>query len=227
MARPSFRRCTLAGIFRRRNGNEMNLCPWRRSWQECLQPRRFRCVRRGRFAPAREARDGDRAGGEASALRGGDGGLLRRPSSRPRVRRSRPRRAADVARICPALRQGAEERRSRRRGDRGSGDAADDAVRRTEEPGPARYADASSIKRPVGRRTDGSDQSVARHSAGARNCRAAGQAEARAVPGRPDGRTRRSGLEPADDPAGRRRSRRNGPSSIDGSLPSTPSSSAG
>ena len=77
--------------------------------------------------------------------------------------------------------QGAEERRSRRRGDRGSGDAADDAVCRTEEPGPARHADASSIARPAGRRADGSDQSVARHPAGARNGRAAGQAEARAV----------------------------------------------
>ena len=112
-----------------------------------------------------------RAGGEASALHRGDGGLLRRSPSRPRVRRSRPRRAADVARICPALCQGAEERRSRRRGDRGSGDAADDAVRRTEEPGPARYADASSIARSVGRRADGSDQSAARHPAGARTRR--------------------------------------------------------
>ena len=92
-----------------------------------------------------------------------------------------------VARICSALHQGAEERRSRRRGDRGSGDAADDAFCRTEEPGPTRHADASSIARPVGRRADSSDQSVARHSAGARNGRAAGQTEARAVPGRADG----------------------------------------
>ena len=44
-----------------------------------------------------------------------------------------------------------------------------------------------SIARPVGRGADSSDQSVARHSAGARNGRAAGQAEARAVPGRADG----------------------------------------
>ena len=42
-----------------------------------------------------------------------------------------------LGRICPALRQGAEERRSGRRRDRGSGDAADDALCRTEEPGPA------------------------------------------------------------------------------------------
>ena len=36
--------------------------------------------------------------------------------------------------ICPALHQGAEERRSRRRGDRGGGDPAEDALCRTEEP---------------------------------------------------------------------------------------------
>ena len=39
----------------------------------------------------------------------------------------------------------------------------------------------------LGRGADSSDQSVARHSARARNGRAAGQAEARAVPGRADG----------------------------------------
>src|SRR5271154_5351860 len=50
-----------------------------------------------------------------------------------------------------ALHQGAEERRSRRRGDRGGGDPADDALCRTEEPGPTRHADTSSIARPVGR----------------------------------------------------------------------------
>ena len=37
-----------------------------------------------------------------SALHRGDGGPPRRSPSRPRVCRSRPRRAADVARICPA-----------------------------------------------------------------------------------------------------------------------------
>jgi hypothetical protein len=96
---------------------------------------------------------------------------MRGSSSRPRVRRPRPRCPADVARICPALHQGAEERRSRRRGDRGGGDAADDALCRTEEPGPARHADASSIARPVGRGADSSNQSVARHSSGARDGR--------------------------------------------------------
>jgi transposase len=43
------------------------------------------------------------------------------------------------------------------------------------------------IPRPPGRRADGSDQSAARHSVGARIGRAAGQAEARTVPGRADG----------------------------------------
>ena len=40
----------------------------------------------------------------------GDGGLLRRSSSGPRVRGSRSRGPADVAGICAALREGAEER---------------------------------------------------------------------------------------------------------------------
>ena len=97
-----------------------------------------------------------------------------------------------------------------------------DALRRTEEPGSARRADASPISRPPGRRADGSDQSAARHSAGARIGGRAGQAEARAVPGRADGRTGRSGIEPADDLARRRRSRAMGLSSIGGSRPSTP-----
>ncbi len=132
---------------------------------------------------------------------------LRRPSPRPAVRRPRSRRPADVARIRPPLCQGAQERRSRRRGHRGGRDAADDAVRRTEEPGSARHADASPISRPSGRRADGSDQSAARHSAGARLRRSAGQAEVRTVPGRIDGRTGRNWIEPANDLARRRRSR--------------------
>ena len=101
-----------------------------------------------------------------SSVRCRDGGLLRGSSSRLRVRRPRPR--------CPAGRRlnmsGPTSRRRRttdprRRGDRGGGDPTDDAVCRTEEPGPTRHADASSIARPVGRGADSSDQSVARHSA--------------------------------------------------------------
>ncbi len=44
-----------------------------------------------------------------------------------------------------------------------------------------------------------SDQSGAHHPAGARVRCAAGQAEARMVPGRVDGRAGRSGIEPAND----------------------------
>ena len=51
----------------------------------------------------------------------------------------------------PTKRQGAEERQSRRRGDRGGDEATNDVLCRTEEPGPTRYADASSIARPSGR----------------------------------------------------------------------------
>ena len=126
----------------------------------------------------------------------GNGSLRRRPPSRPGVRRSRARGAADVARICPALRQGAEERRSRRRRDRRRGEAPDDAVCRAEEQKPARPTDAPSIERPIGRRTNRPDQSVARDPSGARNRRPSGQAEAQAIPRRDDGRARRTGVEP-------------------------------
>ena len=61
--------------------------------------------------------------------------------------------------------------------------------------------------RPPCRRADGSDQSAARHSPRARIRGSTGQAEAREVPDRPDGRTGRSGVEPADDAARRRRAR--------------------
>lgn len=56
----------------------------------------------------------------------------------------------------------------------------------------------SSIARSTGRRADGSDQSVARHPVGAWVCRAAGQAEARAVSERIDGRAGRSRPKPTN-----------------------------
>src|ERR1700722_13345000 len=65
--------------------------------------------------------------------------------------------------------------------------------------------------------------SAARHSAGERVGRAAGQVEAQAVPERADGRARRSELEQTHDPARRGCPR----SSIDGSQPSMLNSSAG
>ena len=49
------------------------------------------CVRRGCDASQGEAGDADCSGGEASSVRCRDGGLLRGSSSRPRVRRPRPR----------------------------------------------------------------------------------------------------------------------------------------
>ncbi len=63
------------------------------------------------------------------------------------------------------------------------------------------------IARSTGRGADGSDQSVARHPAGARICCSAGQAKARAVSERTDGRARRSRPEPTNCSARRRRSR--------------------
>ena len=63
------------------------------------------------------------------------------------------------------------------------------------------------IARSVGRGADGSDQSVACDPAGARDGCAAGQAEARSVSERTDGRARRSRLEPANCSPRRRRSR--------------------
>src|SRR5580704_4601458 len=122
MACPSFRRRRLAG--ESGGGRDGYLCAWRRPRQERLQRGWAGCVRRGCDASQGKAGDADCSGGEASSVRCRDGGLLRGSSSRPRVRRPRPRRSADVARICPALHQGAEERRSRRRGDRGGGDPA-------------------------------------------------------------------------------------------------------
>src|SRR5580658_1644734 len=80
--------------------------------------------------------------------------MLRRPPPRPDFRHRRSRCPADVARICPPLCQGAQERRSRRRRDRGSSDAAYDALRRTEEPGSARLQTLHrSRDRLVGERT--------------------------------------------------------------------------
>ena len=51
----------------------------------------------GAVVMRRKVRREDCSGGEASSVRCRDGGLLRGSSSRPRVRRSWARRAADVA----------------------------------------------------------------------------------------------------------------------------------
>jgi len=126
MARPSFRRRRIAGSSGGGIGHGFgdDLCSWRGSRQERLQRSGAGFVRRGRHASQDETRDISRAGGEAACVRCRNGGMLRRPPPWPAVRRPRSRRPADVARICSPLCQGAQERRSRRRGDRGSRDAA-------------------------------------------------------------------------------------------------------
>ena len=59
-----------------------------------------------------------------------------------------------------ALREGAEERRPRRRGDRRGGDAADHAVRGAEVRGAGRLADAASGPVAAGERPDTADEPV-------------------------------------------------------------------
>ena len=113
-----------------------------------------------------------------SHLCGRDGGLLRCPPSRPPTCGTGPPGATDVAGVCSALRQGAEERRSRCRGDRRGGDPTDDAVCRAESRGTARHADAASRPRPPGRRAHGVDQSAPCHPARARDHHPAGSAQA-------------------------------------------------
>ena len=89
----------------------------------------------------------------------------------------------DVRLMSPeCVRPYVKAQKTRRRGDRGSGEASDDAVCRTEEPGPARHANPASVEGSIGWRANGCDQSAARHRAGARNGCASGQTEARAVP---------------------------------------------
>src|ERR1700686_1053660 len=87
----------------------------------------------GRFGPGCFATpDAAERGGElcheSPALRCGGGGVLRRPPSGPGVCRSGTRGPPDVAGIYAPLCEGTEERRSGRRGDRGGGEPADDAV---------------------------------------------------------------------------------------------------
>src|ERR1700733_16256411 len=59
-------------------------------WEERLQCRRPRRVRRSRLTAAGKGPNADRIGCETSALRGRDGSVLRGPSYRSRLRRSTP-----------------------------------------------------------------------------------------------------------------------------------------
>ena len=94
------------------------------------------------------------------------------------VRGAGPRGSADVAGIRAPLREGTEERRPRCRGDRGSGDATDDALCSGEERGTVRRAGAASGPRAAGGGADGADQSSARAVAGTRDHRPPGARQA-------------------------------------------------
>ena len=110
----------------------------------------------------------------SSSVRCRDGGLLRGSSSRPRVHHHHVRLMSPEY-VRPHIKAQNDDRDAE-----GIAEAATRPTMRFVElksQGPARHADASSIARPVGRRAAGSDRSVARHSAGARNGRAAGQTE--------------------------------------------------
>lgn len=96
--------------------------------QEQLQRGRTGCDRQGRRAPVDATRDGPHLRGHPVGLRRGDGGVLLGASHGPRTGAAGSCGAVDVAQIRPTLRQGAEERRPRCRGDRRGSDQADHAV---------------------------------------------------------------------------------------------------
>ena len=128
-------------------------------------------------------------GGEACSMRCRDGGLLRRPSPRSRVRRSGPRCSARCRpNMCDLMSRRRRTTIATPRGSRKRRPGRQSALCRTGRARTSltcrRFIDPETEL--VGERT-APDQSVARHSAGARDGRAAGQAEARAVPGRADG----------------------------------------
>ena len=129
--------------------------------EEQLQPRGAGRHGRGGAAPSPVAGQARRVPAPPAAVRGGDGGVLRGASPRAGLRGAGPRGAADVAGIRPAVCEGAEERRPRRRGDRRGGDAADHAVRGAEVGGAARPADAAPGAVAAGERAHAADQPAA------------------------------------------------------------------
>ena len=185
MARPSFRRRSLAG--RSGGGRDGYLCARRRPRQERLQRGWAGCVRRGFVMRRKVRRETLIALAEKlpPCVVGMEGLIISAACSPPTA----TRRPADVAReyVQPYI-------NAQKNDDRDAEGIAEAVTRptmrfcRTEEPGPTRHADTSSIARPVGRGADSSDQSVARHSAGARGWsrrRASGGSST--VPGRADG----------------------------------------
>ena len=207
MARPSSLQRRLAGPPEGRSGTDADRGAGDRPGQEQLQRGGAGRGGAGRPASTPAPGRGHQAGGRDAELPRGDGGLLRRPSPRSRAPGAGPPGSADVAGVRAALRQGAEERRSGRGGDRRGGDPADDAVCRAQERGAARHADAAPRPGPARGRAHGADQPAARRAAGARHHRAPGATQAGAAPRDPAGRG--SGLaQPADPAAGRGPARR-------------------
>src|SRR5918998_593521 len=150
MARPSLLQRRLAGRPEGRSGSDADRGTRDRPGQEQLRRGRAGRERTGGPATAHAPRRSRQAGGGAAGLRGGDGGLRWSAPPRPQVAGPRSRGPADVARVRAPLREGAEERRPGRRGDRRGGDPADDALRRAQERGPARPAEPAPRPRPIG-----------------------------------------------------------------------------
>ena len=148
---------------------------------------------RGGAAPSPVAGQARRVPAPPAGVRGGDGGVLRRASPRAALRGAGPRGAADVAGIRPAVREGAEERRPRRGGDRRGGDAADHAVRGAEVGGAARPADVAPGAVAAGERPHAADEPAAGDPARAWNHGGEGPAGSRSRARRPARRRRGRG----------------------------------
>jgi len=144
----------------------------------------------------------------AAAVRGGDGGVRRRAPLGPGVDRAWAHGSADPAGLREAVRQTAEERRGRRRGDLRGGAAADDALRAGEERGSAGERRRLPRPRPAGAPAHPAHERPARPFGGVRLCRPEGRHACRA-PDRGGGRScgraaNRRPHEPAgDDPDAR------------------------
>src|SRR5207248_4265542 len=95
-------------------------------------------------AASSKAASGDCVCSPISGLRGGNGSVLRRASSGASARGPGARGPIDVAGVCSPLRQGAEERRPRRRGDCRGIASSNDAFCPVEKRGTVRPAIASS-----------------------------------------------------------------------------------
>ena len=110
--------------------NRRNRHRYRQELVPCRGPRSARC-----HCAASEvvAWPGGSTACQYAAVPDRHGGLRRRASSQPKLKDTRPRCPADAGEVRAALLEGAEERLPRCGGDRRSGAAADDEVRRDED----------------------------------------------------------------------------------------------